>query len=81
MVAVKTPELPHADCGQDGNLQMPEVSHLTTLLTEVASEAFELFWTAAGCAQCLPLSGIPLGALQTLKFEVIWADLQGSLVP
>ena len=31
MVAVKTPELPHTDCGQDGNLLMLRVNHLETL--------------------------------------------------
>jgi len=31
VVAVKIPELPHMDCGRDGNLLMPEVNHLATL--------------------------------------------------
>ena len=39
MVAVKIPELPHMDCGQDGNLLMTKVSHLVTLSRAVPSEA------------------------------------------
>jgi len=47
---------------------------------------FDLFWTAAVCAQCLPLSGMHLRALQTRKFEVAvtdgtWAELQESPTP
>jgi len=38
MVAVKIPELPHTSCGQDGNLLMPKINHLTTLQTAVPSE-------------------------------------------
>jgi len=40
---------------------------------------FELFWTAAGCTQCLHMSGMPFRAFQTLRFEVTWAELQESL--
>jgi len=39
MGAVKIPELPHMDCGQDGNLLIPEVNHLVTLRTAAPSEA------------------------------------------
>jgi len=31
MTAVKIPELPHKDCGQDEDLLMTEVNHLATL--------------------------------------------------
>jgi len=39
MVAAKIPELPRMDCGQGGNLLMPEVNHLMTLQTAVPGVA------------------------------------------
>jgi len=72
--------LHHVDRDQDGKLLVPKVIKRPHK-QQYQQRPFELFWSAVGCAQQLPLSGTLLRVPQTLSASPGLISLRLNLRP